>query len=135
MPSVDPSTPADVFGFRSVGFTNVPTTAVISMLQISGEILRVPQPTTINSQQIMYFTHSLLATLAAASALATTRFDNVPPTFVTAVLAVPAIATLLVQCNPTNCRAQCGVGCGGLCVQNANTGAVVRSFLPLLASN
>jgi hypothetical protein len=83
----------------------------------------------------MYFTHSLLATLAAASALATARFDNVPPTFVTAMLAAPAVPTLPVQCNPTDCRARCGVGCGGLCVQNANTGAVVRAFLPLLASN
>ncbi|KAJ7822914.1 hypothetical protein B0H14DRAFT_2598222 [Mycena olivaceomarginata] len=62
----------------------------------------------------MYFTHSLLAALAAASALATTRFDNAPPTFVTAMLAAPAVATLPVQCNLMDCRAQCGVGCGGL---------------------
>ncbi|KAJ7349634.1 hypothetical protein DFH08DRAFT_806985 [Mycena albidolilacea] len=78
----------------------------------------------------MYFTHSLLATLAAASALATTRFDNVPPTFVTAMLAAPAVATLPVQCNPTDCRAQCGVGCGGACVKNALTGAVAHDGDP-----
>ncbi|KAJ7803525.1 hypothetical protein B0H14DRAFT_2887494, partial [Mycena olivaceomarginata] len=69
-------------------------------------------------------THSLLATLAAASALATTRFDNVPPTFATTMLAASAATTLPFQCNPPDCRAQCGVGCGGGCVRNAHTGAV-----------
>ncbi|KAJ7788423.1 hypothetical protein B0H14DRAFT_2948918 [Mycena olivaceomarginata] len=69
--------------------------------------------------------HSLLATLAVASALATTRIDNVPPNFVTTMLAAPAATTLPFQCNPPDCRAQCGVGCGGgVCVRNAHTGAV-----------
>ncbi|KAJ6552606.1 hypothetical protein DFH09DRAFT_1167104 [Mycena vulgaris] len=71
----------------------------------------------------MYFTQFPLPAVAAL-ATASLAADHVPASAATRTFPVPAAAISSAGCNPLDCRAECGSGCGGECVKNAQSGAV-----------
>lgn len=73
------------------------------------------------------FTHYLflaVISVATVSAISEPELDPVARANPTRTLAAPAASGS--GCNPLDCRAECGPGCGGECVKNASSGRVVR---------